>query len=108
LPSAEANWKIVMPDQPFDVNWGDTQKYADAIDKPNGHTGYNYANIGLFSIMSLAEAAKFAGISQATLERLVADKRGPPVVDISDRRRGFRVGDVIDWINSRVRPTGGK
>ena len=82
----------------LDVNWGPAQKVIDAAGKPpTGET----LDLALLRIMSYAEAAAFMGLSRVTLERLVATKRGPPMIRLSARRCGFRVIDVVRWLDSR-------
>ena len=88
-----------MSEQLFNVDWGDAKKFVptrgpitvDGLDHPGFHR-----------VLSFVEAASFVGVSKATLERLVAGKRGPPVVRLSTRRCGFRLGDLIRWVGSRV------
>jgi NADH/NAD ratio-sensing transcriptional regulator Rex len=46
-------------------------------------------------ILSFKEAAAFLGVSQATLRR-----REIPVVRLGDRRRGYRVQTLVDYIRA--------
>jgi excisionase family DNA binding protein len=55
-------------------------------------------------VLSYAEAASRAGVVRRTIERLVAEGKGPPVVHISERRRGIIEEDLDKWIMSRRRP----
>lgn len=49
-------------------------------------------------IMSLEECAEAAGISLATLRRLLKEGRGPRVRALSERRRGVTGADYRTWI----------
>ena len=62
--------------------------------------------IALAQVMTYAETAKLANISRATLQRLVTKKLSPPVVALSARRRGFRTGDVLAWLEARASSNG--
>lgn len=52
-------------------------------------------------VLNYREAAAFLGISPATFERLIYGGDGPPLVVLSERRRGVRLRDLIDWIEAR-------
>jgi predicted DNA-binding transcriptional regulator AlpA len=64
------------------------------------------SQVVLAQVMSYEETAKLANISKATLQRLIAAKGGPPVIALSARRRGFRTGDVLAWLEARSISTG--
>jgi hypothetical protein len=53
--------------------------------------------------VTLAEAADWLRCSPRTLERLIADGSGPPVIRISERRLIFRVADLRKWLSGRTR-----
>jgi hypothetical protein len=54
-------------------------------------------------VLSLNEFAKRAGFTRRTLERCIALGEGPPVVDLSPRRRGIIDEDGDAWLRSRRR-----
>jgi Helix-turn-helix domain len=53
--------------------------------------------------VTLTEAAEWLRCSTRTLERLIADGSGPPVIRISERRLIFRVADLRKWLAGRTR-----
>jgi len=53
--------------------------------------------------VTLTEAAEWLRCSPRTLERLIADGSGPPVIRISERRLIFRVADLRKWLAGRTR-----
>ncbi len=55
--------------------------------------------------LSYDECAGRAGIVRRTLERAIAEGYGPPVIEISARRRGVLEDDFEAWLESRRRPT---
>jgi predicted DNA-binding transcriptional regulator AlpA len=57
-------------------------------------------------ILSYNECAERAGIARRSFERMIADGKGPPVVEITDRRRGVIEDDFNNWLLSRRRPVG--
>jgi predicted DNA-binding transcriptional regulator AlpA len=57
-------------------------------------------------VLSIIEVAALTGLSKDTLERLVSQGSGPPVVQLSQRRRGFPVAGLRAWLQSRTVNTG--
>jgi Helix-turn-helix domain len=53
--------------------------------------------------VTLTEAAEWLRCSPRTLERLIADGSGPPVIRLSERRLIFRVVDLRKWLAGRTR-----
>jgi predicted DNA-binding transcriptional regulator AlpA len=53
------------------------------------------------AVLKKHEAAKVAGISTSTLERLIAAGNGPRVLRMSPRRVGIRKVDLDAWLASR-------
>jgi hypothetical protein len=47
-------------------------------------------------------AAQFCGVSPITMERMRKSECGPRFVRLSERRLGYRVGDLCDWLESRL------
>jgi predicted DNA-binding transcriptional regulator AlpA len=47
--------------------------------------------------------AELAGISIATLYRVIASGDGPRTVRMSPRRRGITDHDLADWLEARAR-----
>jgi predicted DNA-binding transcriptional regulator AlpA len=54
------------------------------------------------TILSNLQAAEMIGCHRATLEKLHRRGEGPPRIRISDRRFGYRLGDLRQWLQSRV------
>ena len=95
-----------MAEQINEVDWGPAQEFHDAANKGGAGPYSLPLQIARSRIWSPAEAAAFIGVSKATLERLVASQRGPPIVRLSARRCGFRIGDVVDWLDARASNNG--
>lgn len=45
------------------------------------------------------------GLSEVTHERLDACGDGPRMIRLSARRVGYRLGDVLDWLDQRAATT---
>jgi hypothetical protein len=56
-----------------------------------------------WAVVTNAQAAKLMSISLDTLDRLDTQGLAPPIVMLSARCRGRRIGDVRNWIAQRVR-----
>lgn len=52
-------------------------------------------------VLNYNEAADRAGVVRRTLERLISEGEGPPVVAVSTRRRGILESDFETWLLSR-------
>ncbi len=46
-------------------------------------------------------AIELAGVSTRTWDRLTARGETPPITRISERRIGYRLGDLEAWLNAR-------
>ena len=55
-------------------------------------------------VMSLQEGADRSGQHLRTFQRQIAEGKGPPIVEISERRRGILESDFEAWLLSRRRP----
>jgi predicted DNA-binding transcriptional regulator AlpA len=55
-------------------------------------------------VISMREGAERSDQSVRTLQRQIAEGKGPPVVEISERRRGFLEADFEEWLLGRRRP----
>jgi excisionase family DNA binding protein len=53
------------------------------------------------AVLKKREAAKIAGISISTLERLIAAGKGPRVLRMSARRVAIRKTDLDVWLATR-------
>src|SRR5215208_3708580 len=53
-------------------------------------------------ILDTSEAAAFCGFSVAHWRRLYRNRKVPKPVPLSTRKLGWRVGDLIDWLQSRL------
>lgn len=54
-------------------------------------------------VLTLPQWAERTGLSVSTARRIINRGDGPPVIDVSTRRRGVRVCDDYDWQQSRIR-----
>jgi predicted DNA-binding transcriptional regulator AlpA len=54
-------------------------------------------------VLSRGECAYRANLSLATFDRLVKAGKGPPLLALSERRRGVKESDLNAWLNSRLR-----
>jgi hypothetical protein len=55
-------------------------------------------------VLSFGDCAESGNFSLRTLQREIAEGRGPAVVEISARRRGVLEADFHAWLLSRRRP----
>ena len=53
-------------------------------------------------ILTEAEVAKLTRLSGRTLQRLAEDGRGPPRIQLTERRIGYWYRDVIAWLSDRT------
>jgi predicted DNA-binding transcriptional regulator AlpA len=53
-------------------------------------------------VMTLAELAQLTGLSVVTLRRCIANRTGPPVTKLSERRIGVRVRHARAWLDART------
>ena len=53
-------------------------------------------------VISEARAAELAGVSLVHFRRLRRQSKGPRFVRLGERRLGYRLGDVFDWIDERL------
>jgi predicted DNA-binding transcriptional regulator AlpA len=53
-------------------------------------------------VMSLAELAQLTGLSVVTIRRCIANRTGPPVTKLSERRIGVRVRHALAWLDART------
>jgi predicted DNA-binding transcriptional regulator AlpA len=56
--------------------------------------------------LTLNEAAEWLRCSTRTLQRLLEDGTGPPVIRLSQRRLIFRMADLRAWLSRRCRGGG--
>jgi predicted DNA-binding transcriptional regulator AlpA len=54
-------------------------------------------------VLSLKDFAAMMGLSLITVKRLIAAGEGPPLIQLSKRRVGVRLGDARRWQESRMR-----
>ena len=53
-------------------------------------------------VISEALAAEFVGVSLVHFRRLRRQSKGPRFVRLGERRLGYRLGDVVDWIDEHL------
>jgi predicted DNA-binding transcriptional regulator AlpA len=63
---------------------------------------YCQAIIEHHRVVSEARAAELAGVSLVHFRRLRRQSKGPRFVRLGERRLGYRLGDVVDWIDKRL------
>jgi prophage regulatory protein len=51
-------------------------------------------------VVRFSDVCREIGLSPATLRRLCRDGRGPPLLQLSERRIGVRRGDLDAWVES--------
>jgi|GEM_PF-6387573 len=52
-------------------------------------------------VITEAEAARYCGLSVAHFRRLRKNLQGPRFVQLSVRRIGYRIGDLLAWLDDR-------
>ena len=57
-------------------------------------------------VIAEARAADLAALSLPHFRRLRRASQGPRFVRLGERRVGYRVGDVLDWIDARLSDAG--
>ena len=62
--------------------------------------------IARLRVLDERAAAQFVGLSAASLERLRKAGTAPRHVSLSPRRLGYRVADLIAWLDSRASTDG--
>jgi predicted DNA-binding transcriptional regulator AlpA len=53
-------------------------------------------------ILNYSKAAQLAGLSIRTLQRLCREGSGPKRTQLSRRRVGIRISDLLAWLESRA------
>jgi hypothetical protein len=59
--------------------------------------------IALATVLPKAQARKAANLSTSTWQRLEERGEGCPVTQLSDNRIGYRLIDLIKWLDARRR-----
>ncbi len=57
-------------------------------------------------VISEARAAELADLSLPHFRRLRRASQGPRWVRLGERRIGYRIGDVLNWIDARLSDAG--
>lgn len=58
-------------------------------------------DIARFRVIGTADAAEFCDLSVKTLRRMNDRGAMPAPIRLSERRIGWRIGDLIDWLDCR-------
>jgi predicted DNA-binding transcriptional regulator AlpA len=61
-------------------------------------------DLGRFRILDLRESAAFVGLEYSSWRALYARNETPRAVKIGARKLGWRLGDLVDWIEARTEP----
>lgn len=59
------------------------------------------ADVAKYRVIGTKEAAVFCNLSINTLRRLNDRHAIPSPIRLSERRLGWRIGDLIDWLDCR-------
>ena len=59
-------------------------------------------------VLSFDQAAARTNLCRRSLERLIAQGKGPEIIELSKRRRGVLEADFERWIAARRRPAPGE
>jgi predicted DNA-binding transcriptional regulator AlpA len=59
------------------------------------------AVLGTVRVMDRAEVIEAVGVSPNTWERMEKDGETPPITKLSKRRIGYRVVDLVEWLDAR-------
>jgi predicted DNA-binding transcriptional regulator AlpA len=62
-------------------------------------------NVAGAAVIDLQELVEQVGLSRATIYRLLRAGEGPPRVQLSARRFGYRVRDVERWLDAQAART---
>jgi predicted DNA-binding transcriptional regulator AlpA len=62
------------------------------------------AELARHRILTTTETLEFVKISPAEWRKLRAAGKAPRPVMLGTRKQGWRIGDLIDWVSSRVQP----
>jgi prophage regulatory protein len=60
------------------------------------------ADIARQRVLDERTAAKFIGVSPMTLERLRKTGAAPRHLRLTERRLGYRLADILDWLDARA------
>jgi predicted DNA-binding transcriptional regulator AlpA len=64
--------------------------------------GLTTAQDTISSLLTPRQAAAYTGLALATLQRQRTEGTGPKFVKIGKRRVGYRLMDLLAWIDARV------
>jgi predicted DNA-binding transcriptional regulator AlpA len=62
------------------------------------------AELARHRILDTAETLEFVKLSPAEWRKLRAAGKAPRPVMLGTRKQGYKIGDLIDWIASRMQP----
>ena len=57
-------------------------------------------------IVSTADAADFIGVDVQLFRKMIKRGSVPAPIQLSERVRGFRIGDLSDWVSARAAERG--
>jgi hypothetical protein len=61
----------------------------------------NLSGLDLVRVVNKPTAVKAAGVSPRTWDRMEANGETPPITRISERRIGYRLLDLMAWLDAR-------
>jgi len=62
------------------------------------------ADIARHRVLDTRETLRFVGLGHAEWRKLRRKGQAPSPIMLGTRKQGWRIGDLIDWINSRKQP----
>ena len=57
--------------------------------------------LDLYQVIGRAEGARLCGLSMDTWHRMEARGETPPITRLSERRVGYRLQDLREWLDAR-------
>lgn len=60
------------------------------------------ADLARHRVLDTAQAARFCSISVPHWRRLYRESKAPTPLKLGARKLGWRVGDLIDWLETRT------
>jgi predicted DNA-binding transcriptional regulator AlpA len=87
----------------FSFGVASPQKREESAMPRKKKQSFEYLNGDDLKVLTVAECAALSGLSLATAKRLMRDGKGPPTIQLSERRVGIRRIDFARWQEARLR-----
>jgi hypothetical protein len=59
--------------------------------------------IGFGAVLRPPEAAEYCGLAPQTMSKMRLSGHGPPFIQLTKRRVGYRIADLVAWLGQRQR-----